>query len=436
VQPGEGAVVALLSLQGFVLMAAYYLIRPVREAFILTEGGAELRNYAVAAQALLLIAIIPAYGALVRRVDGSVVFQRTCVFFALNLALLVVLGKAGMPLGFAFFIWASIFSVVTVAQFWAFAVDLLDVKSGHRLLGVIAVGASCGAWIGSRLAAAGLDAVGPYGLMVGAGMALACAAFLSGRVRARIPAGSGRIDDRHRQAASGSALQQRLGGFAVIARSRYLVYIAALVVLLNWITSAGEYVLSDWLVETAREMGPAARTAYIGRFMANYGASITLLSFLIQLLLVSRIILLAGIVRALMVTPIAFLAGYLLIGIVPLFALVQSVLVVQRSLDYSLLSTTRTALLLPTSREAKYQAKTAIDTFFYRLGDLLATLSICVGLRMFADPRMQVVWLILILSVTMTVIAWLIGREYKRCYGTRGMDGGLDTDTRGMVLQR
>jgi hypothetical protein len=127
----------------------------------------------------------------------------------------------------------------------------------------------------------------------------------------------------------------------------------------------------------------------------------------------------AGVVRALIVTPVAFLAGYLLIGIVPVFALVQSVLVVQKSLDYSLLNTTRSALLLPTCRSVKYQAKTTIDTFFYRLGDLLSTLSVYVGLQLFSDPRMQFVWLIIVLSATMTLVAWLIGREYTRSFAAR-----------------
>jgi hypothetical protein len=133
---------------------------------------------------------------------------------------------------------------------------------------------------------------------------------------------------------------------------------------------------------------------------------------------VSRVIMAAGVVRALIVTPVAFLAGYLLIGIVPVFALVQSVLVVQKSLDYSLLNTTRSALLLPTCRSVKYQAKTTIDTFFYRLGDLLSTLSVFVGLRIFDEPRLQFVWLIIVLSATMTAVAWLIGREYTRNYAT------------------
>src|SRR5688572_27118458 len=433
VQPGEGRCVGLICLQALTLMSAYYLIRPVREALILTEGGAELRSYAVGVQALLLILIIPAYGGLVRRVNPSLVFQRVCVFFALNLVILMVLGQSGIRLGFAFFIWASIFAVMVVAQFWAFATHLFSVKSGHRLFGVIAVGVSAGAWVGSRLASAGFESLGPYGLMLASAAALVAAAVLSRLARSAVPDAS-RSADEHSTSPSGDRLEKRLGGFALIARSRYLICIAALVVLLNWITSTGEYVLSDWLVETARTVAPDAQSVFIGRFMGNYCATITLFGFLIQLLLVSRIILVAGIVRALMVTPIAFFAGYLLIGIVPVFALVQSVLIVQRSLDYSLLNTTRSALLLPASNEVKYQAKTAIDTFFYRLGDLLATLSIFVVIRFFADSRLQLVALIVILSATMTLVAWLVGREYTRRYASP-RETTREDEMRGMVLQ-
>ncbi len=140
----------------------------------------------------------------------------------------------------------------------------------------------------------------------------------------------------------------------------------------------------------------------------------TLVGFAVQLLLVSRIIQFAGLARALLVTPVAFVAGYLVVGIVPAFLLLQSVLVLQRSFDYSLLNTTRNALLLPMDREAKYQAKTAIDTFFFRAGDLLATASVFLGTRLLDDARTQFVWLIVVLSLSMMAVAWLVGREYAR----------------------
>ena len=130
-------------------------------------------------------------------------------------------------------------------------------------------------------------------------------------------------------------------------------------------------------------------------------------------------------------------AGICLIGFLPVFALLQSALVVQRSLDYSLLNTTRSALLLPTTRDEKYQAKTAIDTLFYRAGDLLSTLGVFIGLQVFDEPRLQFVWLIVILSATMTAVAWLIGREYALRFGgeTSGSRGGeLPLGHRGAVL--
>ncbi|MGH8136166.1 MAG: NTP/NDP exchange transporter [Steroidobacteraceae bacterium] len=424
VEPGEGRCIAILCLQAFLLMVAYYLIRPVREALILTEGDAELRSYAVGVQALLLILIIPVYGLLVRRISPDRVFQRVNAFFALNLVVFFLLGQAGLKFGFVFFVWCSLFAVMTVTQFWAFATDLFSVKCGQRLFSVIAVGVSAGALTGSRLASAGFNSIGAHGLMLASAAVLAATIYISDWARRSVPAAS-RSTLKHDEHPAGR-VGRLLGGFAVIGRSRYLVGIAALVMLLNWITSTGDYVLANWLVDVAREQAPQAQAAFIGRFMGNYGSAIALVGLLVQLLLVSRIILLAGLARALMVTPIAFLAGFLLIGVVPVFALLQSVLVLQKSLDYSLLNTTRSALLLPASREEKYQAKTAIDTFFYRSGDLLSTFSIFIGVRLFADARLHFVWLIVVLSATMMLVAWLIGREYSRRYGALRESSGCD----------
>jgi ATP:ADP antiporter, AAA family len=440
VEPGEGRGIVILALQAFTLMLAYYLVRPVREALILTEGTAELRSYAIGIQALLLIFILPAYGQLVQRVATNRVFQFVMAFFALNLVGFFFAGHAGLRFSFAFFVWASLFAVMAVTQFWAFATDLLDLGSGTRLFGVIAVGVAAGAWAGASLACAGFATLGAYGLMLAAAGVLCISIGLSECARRLVrpdvaqPApepGAGLAAP-----GAGAGARRWLGGIAVVGRSRYLAAIALLVVLVNWITSTGDFVLANWLQEVAATRDPLNPGAYIGQFMGRYCSAITLVGFLVQLLLVSRIIQGAGIARALLVTPIAILAGFCLIGFIPAFAILQSALVVQRSLDYSLLNTTRSALLLPTSRMEKYQAKTAIDTLFYRLGDLLSTLGVFVGLRLFDNPRQQFIWLIVVLSATMTAVAWMIGREYGRRYGTgdaRSAGSGPACDRRGAV---
>jgi AAA family ATP:ADP antiporter len=409
VRAGEGRAVAILFLQAFALMTAYYMVRPVREALILTQGGAEFRSYAVAVQALVLVLIIPAYSAWVRRIEAKRIYLLVNAFFVSNLLLFCLASIAGWRIGFAFFIWCSLFSVLAVTQFWAFATDLFSVHSGERLFGLIAVGVSAGAVAGAQVASALIGVIGAHGLMLASAGALSSATALAVRARAAVPASA-----QSAASAAPPAAGHWLGGFAVIARSRYLVAIAALVLLLNWITSAGDYVLTSWLVDIAAREAPGAESEYIGRFMGRYGAAVTLVGFLVQLLVVSRVIQFAGLARALLVTPAAFVAGYLVVGVVPVFLLLQSVLVLQRSFDYSLLNTTRNALLLPLDREAKYQAKTAIDTFFFRAGDLLATGSVFVGIRLLDGARTQLVWLIVVLSLTMTAIAWLIGREYAR----------------------
>ena len=408
VRAGEGRCVAVLLLHAFLLMFAYYLIRPVREALILTEGDAELRSYAVAAQAALLMALIPLYGWLYRLQDNSLLIQRVNGIFIACLVIFAALGSAGVQFGFVFFVWASIFGVMVVAQFWAFATDLFNVKSGQRLFAIIAVGVSAGAWVGARTAGALFEWAGPHGLMLLAAAVLASTLLLSRWSEQAVPE-----ESRSAPLESEAPKQQRwLGGFAIVVRDHYLVLIALLVILLNWITATGEYVLSDWLVEVSLEQGEDARQEFIGTFMADFFASITLLGFLVQILLVSRLIMALGLPVALLITPAIFFGGYLLIGFLPVFALVQWVLIVQKSLDYSLLNTTRNALLLPTERSVKYEAKTAIDTFFYRMGDLLSAGSIFIGARVLDLPREQFIVLNTLLALAMVVLAWRIGREY------------------------
>ncbi|MGE0583124.1 MAG: NTP/NDP exchange transporter [Steroidobacteraceae bacterium] len=431
VEPGDGRRVAALGLQALALMVAYYLLRPVREALILTQGSAELRSYAVGLQACVLLPLVPLYGALVRKVGARRVLGVLALHAAAQLALFCGLGLAGFAVGFAFFAWVGIFGVLMVSQFWALATDLLTVESGQRLFGVIAAAVAGGAWLGARIASACFAILGPYGLML-LSAALLCTAALASRwvvacAAPRIAHAAPPLRDPGARRAD-----RLLGGFAFIARSPYLAGIAALVVLLNWITSTGEFVLSGWLVEFARAQAPGAEAAFIGAFMGRYGASIALLGFLVQLLVVSRTIRFAGLARALLVTPVAFVAGFLLIGALPAFAVLQCVLITQKSLDYSLFNTTRSALLLPTDRDAKFQAKTTIDTVFYRLGDLLSTLSVFVGVRVLTASRAEFLALVLALSVGLTLAAWRVGREYSRRAAAYHRDcspqGPLDDD--------
>jgi len=140
VRAGEGVGVLLLALNSFLLLMSYYLLKTVREPLILTQGGAEVKVYSAAAQALLLLAIVPAYGALASRVSRIRLITWVTLIFVANLLLFYVFGLAGVHEGVVFFVWVGIFNVVIVAQFWSFANDLYSESHGKRLFPAIAIG--------------------------------------------------------------------------------------------------------------------------------------------------------------------------------------------------------------------------------------------------------------------------------------------------------
>src|SRR3974390_3781118 len=92
VRAGEGVGALLFALNLFLLLSAYYMLKTAREALILTQGGAEVKSYSAAGQALLLLAIVPLYGAFASRVGRLRLIAGVMLFFASNLAIFIVCG--------------------------------------------------------------------------------------------------------------------------------------------------------------------------------------------------------------------------------------------------------------------------------------------------------------------------------------------------------
>jgi AAA family ATP:ADP antiporter len=415
VRAGEGKAVLLLLLKGFLLLSSYYLLKPVREALILTEGTAELRSYAVAVQALVLLGVIPLYNAFYRRVNRVALIRWITLFLCSNLLVFYVLGRLDTRIGFAFFVWLGIFSILIVAQFWAFAADLYNVESGQRLFAIIAIGASLGAFVGSMAAKSLFAALGPFGLMLLALCGLLLTLPLSPRAAAAIPEGS-----RNQQPPPYyDAVTGVLKGFQVVLTDRYLRLIALFVILLNWVNTTGEYILAKYVVMHAESMlatgtGVLTKGQIIGEFYSGFFAWVNILGLLMQLFMVYRVYRFVGIHGALLVLPVVSLFGYASVALLPVAAAIVAVKVIENSVDYSLLNTTRHALFLPVPRELKYSGKTAIDTFFWRIGDLtqagvvyLGSAVLGLGITAFAafNAVLAVVWL---------VAARAIGRGYQR----------------------
>jgi ATP:ADP antiporter, AAA family len=392
VHGGEGPVVALLFAKIFLLLFAYYLLKPVREALVLTEGTAEVRSYALAAQALLLMFIIPIYTAFLRRIFPHYhLVPWITVFLAANLAVFMVCGLAGFQVGVPFFIWLGIFNVLIVAQFWAFAADLFSVESGERLFVLVAVGASVGAWGGAVASKPLFQLFGLYGTMGVAIALLLLTVPLTPLARLRVPAAS--QPPAAARAPHPDEIAGVLGGFRIVLGDGYLRLIALFMLLLNCINSTGEYLLSSAVQAQAAALVAAGTIAqagpWIGGFYGEFYAWVNGVGILIQLFLVARLFKVLGVGGATRVLPAIAMIGYGLLAFVPVFAFVRLFKIVENSLNYSLQNTARHALILPCDEEQKYAGKTTIDTFFWRLGDLLHAGIVFVGVTWLAAAPAQ-----------------------------------------------
>lgn len=414
VRAGEGASALLLATNIFCLLAFYSVLKVVRESLILSEGGAVVKSYSSAGQAALLLGFVPLYGAFASRVNRLRLVCSVTLFFASHLLIFYALGVAGVHVGVAFYLWIGIFNMVVISQFWAFANDLFSTERGKRLFPLVGIGASLGAVVGSAATALAFANVGPYFLMLVSAAGLIVPVALTLWVNRRE-----RTTGRDAAAERADQPLEKTGGFELIMKDRYLLLIAVLMVLLNLVNTVGEFLLAR-LIESEATRAVASGAAggigvpeLIGTMAGGVQASVNLLGFLFQAFLVSRIFKYIGVRGALFILPLIAFGSYTLMALLPVFGIVRFAKILENSADYSIQNTARHALFLPTSREAKYKAKQAIDSFFVRLGDLLQAVVVFVGTLMaFGIGQFAVLNLVFVSLSLVIVVA--IGREYQK----------------------
>jgi AAA family ATP:ADP antiporter len=414
VRAGEGVSALLLAANVFYLLAFYSVLKIVRDALILSEAGAVAASYASAGQAVLMLAFVPAYGAFASRVSRVWLICGVTLFFASHLLLFALLGTAGVRVGIAFFLWIGVFNMAAVAQFWAFANDLYSSERGKRLFPLVGIGASLGAVVGSGITSIVFGGVGPYRLMLLAAAGLLVPVGLTIWVHRR--------EKAKRSDVPAAQVDRPLpgpGGFQLVATDRYLRLIAVLVLIFSLVNTLGGFILNSMMTAEAASRvasgtaGGLGQRELIGTMAGQIQTSVNLLAFLLQAFVVSRIFKYMGVRAALFILPIIALGGYAMMAILPVFGIVRWVKILENSTDYSVQNTTRHALFLPTSREAKYKAKQAIDSFFVRAGDLLQAVVVFLG-TMLAFGIRSYALVNVVLVVVWLALAVAIAREHKK----------------------
>lgn len=406
VRPDEVLVTLLLATRVYIIMFGYYLLKPVREALILEHGTPELRSYILAMQALILLVAIPLYSYFMRNRIGEHVYRSITIFFVINLLIFYLLGTSGVYIGTVFFIWLGIFSVGQVAQFWALAADVHTVSAGQRVFAIIALGGSLGAVSGSQSAHMLFPYAGSYGmLLIAAGLLMFTILIYKRSGMESVMPEPHKLKEPMNIA----------GGFAVVWSSPYLRMVAVFVVLLNVINSTGEFIFAKMVVQQA-EIAVASgvsKSVAIGEIYSTYFLWVNAFGVFFQAFVVSRLFRYIGVHWSVMILPVIATIGYAVIAFFPIFTVIRAIKILENSTDYSISQTTRHALFLPVSQSGKYDGKTAIDTFFWRFGDLMHAAIIFGGTNWFNLSVYQFAAVNMTIGLFWIVLALRIGDGYR-----------------------
>ena len=405
VEAGEGTTALLLTLNVLLLMTAYSAIKPVREGLILAmKSGAEYKSYMGGAIAVALLFAVPAYARFADRVPRNRLVVGVTLFFAANLVLFWAgsgVDAIRSRLGLVYYLWLGIFNMMVVAQFWAFANDIYAEEQGGRLFPLLGVGQTVGAVLGASLSVWLLARVGVFNmLLVGAGL-LGLTALLTQAVHVR--------EQAPRREATPAPADEG-GAFGLVLGSSYLRYVAAFALLFTFVNSNGEYILGRLVKQgadqavAAGQLAPDAVKEWVGDTYSRFYLFTNIATVALQALVVSRLVRAWGLARAFFVFPLIALVDSLGVAALPLLTVVFVGKVAENATDYSLNNTLRNMLWLPTTREMKYKAKQAVDTFFVRMGDVSSAVVVLglaqglgLGVRAFALSNMGLVavWLVL-----------------------------------------
>jgi AAA family ATP:ADP antiporter len=436
IHPGEALTALLLALNIFLVILSYSILKPLRSGLFLAKYSAETQAYLAGIMAFAFIFFNKMFSHLASKVPRQKLIAFVTLFFISNLVVFYLLDLVGTPLstiGPIYFVWLGIFNYMVIAQFWAFANDLYTEEAGKRLFPMIMLGQNIGASVGSAVAYFFLDIVGLYPLMLLAGAVLGTCIVLTIVIHNREikkPAPKQEEVNTEDEAIKEEEKPLKKGGaFRLVFKSRYLLYIAMLILVLNLVNTTGEYMRNNiFKREAVRtvQVDPANEDEYedalaksISKLDSGFHTLVNVLAILMQLFLVSRIFKWLGVRGAIFILPLVAFGGYVFLAFGASLLVVRWAKALENSTDYSLMNTCRGALFLVTSREEKYKAKVVIDTFFVRTGDLLTGLFVYLGTTYLAFNVERFAMFNVCVVIIWIILAILIFKEHKKLSAKR-----------------
>jgi len=440
VRPGEGTTALLMFANVFLILCAYYFVKPLREGWVAISdisglSKMEVKAYSSFAQSLFLLFVVGWYARLAGRWDRVTLITRATLFCISNMVIFWFLQPGyffeALPVsGIVFYVWVGMFGVFVVAQFWTFCADVYTDERGKRMLPMIAIGATSGAaagsWIVSQLVDSGI--VDTEALLLLATVPLFVSIALT-----KI------VDSRETRVVSPPAAEAQqeegsgflLSGARMVLLSRFLLAAALVTLLTNWVNTNGENllfrVIQETLADQAVETGVTDPLAVLEftrdgttAFYGNFFFWVNIVALLLQAFFASRLLKYGGFATIALMLPVIALLSYTAMALLPILAIVKMMKIAENATDYSINNTARHVLWLPVSSEMKFRGKPAIDTLYVRLGDGLAAVTVLVGVHVLAISTRSFFVFNVLLVICWLAFTLMMIREHRKASQVTG----------------
>jgi len=370
VRPGEVRALCWSFGYFFCLLAGYYVLRPLRDEMGIA-GGVHNLPWLFTATFIVMLAVVPVFGAVVARLPRRRFIPLVYHFFVANIAifwLLLALDIGTIHVARVFFVWISVFNLFAVSVFWSFMADLFASEQGKRLFGFIAAGGSAGALLGPAVTVGLAVPLGPVNLLIVAALLLEAAVLCARRLEAAAPQlrSETRAPVTAAQPDAAGLGGSWLAGIVMVLRSPYLAGIALWVAMLSL---AGTFLYFQQAnIVAAASDDPAVRT----RIFATIDLAIGILTLLVQCLATGRLITRFGAGPAAAFLPFVFGLGFIALWLTPMLWVVIAFQAAQRAANFAISNPAREVLFTVLDREEKYKAKNVIDIVVFRGGDAVS----------------------------------------------------------------
>ena len=350
----------------FILMAAYYILRPVRDAMASDWSDAEV-SFLWTLNFFISIGIVALYGYAVARIRFQRLVPSVYGFFAASFILFFLASSAFTDrtlVDKTFYLWVSVFSLFHLSVFWSFMSDLFNKEQAKRVFAVVAAGTSAGALVGPWVPTLFAGLVGNDVLMLIAAVMLVLPVplvFYLGKLK---------VTDLHNESFHADLSAARIGGNPFAGYKLFIVnpYLLAIGVFILLYTMIGSFIYFEQK-NLLEPLDRVTRTQILGSIdgITNF------LTFALAFFVTGRLVQRFGMGFTLALLPVFVIGGLFILAFAPIITVLLALQVARRAGEYSVTRPAREMLYTEVDRETRFKAKPVIDVIVYRGGDSVAS---------------------------------------------------------------